>query len=328
MKSFRTEVEVKEHSLKIDYDTPVVFLGSCFATNIGNQFIQNRLNVLVNPNGVIYNPISVANTLKSIVQKQMFAEHDLNFYGEHWHSFLHHSSFSHSDKESCLRKINAKNAEAYDYLRKSRFLFITFGTAWVYQWADTEMIVSNCHKYPSGFFNRYLLNIEEIVDEYKQLLTELLVFNPNIQVVFTVSPVRHWKDGANGNQISKATLLLAIKSITEQFESCHYFPAYELLMDDLRDYRFYDDDMLHPAPVAIEYIWEKFKNCFFSANTLQYIKEMAKLEKANQHIPFNPNSESYQKFLRTHLHKVNQLEIKYPNRDFNADLEFFKSKII
>lgn len=328
MKNFRTEIQLKENPFKIEYNTKVMFLGSCFATNIGEKFKQSRIPVNVNPYGVIYNPMSVANTLNSIIKNHVYTESDLLIRDEKWHSFHHHSSFSDTNKENYLQRINNNNHQSHVYLKKTKFIFITFGTAWVYQWIKNNQIVSNCHKYPAKLFNRFKLNIDEIVNTYKKLLTELLVFNPNIKIIFTVSPVRHWKDGAHGNQLSKATLLLAIENLVDIFESCDYFPAYELLMDDLRDYRFYDDDMLHPNKLAIDYIWNKFEFCFFSKNTLEYQKEMSKLDKAISHRPFDTNSGSYQQFLINQIKKIEQYESHYPKTDFSQDLNFFKSKII
>ncbi len=328
MDNFRTEIKVEESIAKIDYDSNILFLGSCFATNIGEKFKSSRMNTMVNPYGVIYNPISVANTLESIINKREFKCEDLNLYGERWHSFLHHSSFSDRDKDACLHKINESNKNAHDYLKSANYIFITFGTSWVYQWIHNEKIVSNCHKYPAKEFNRFILNIDEIVSRYKKLLTELLVFNPKLKIVFTISPVRHLKDGAHGNQISKSTLMLAVDSIIEQFESCNYFPAYELLLDDLRDYRFYDVDMVHPNSVTIDYIWRKLESCFFSNKTLEYIKEMHKLVKAIGHKPYDSASESYQMFLKNQIEKVDYLIYKYPKVDFISDLNYFKSKII
>ncbi len=326
--SFRTEVEPNKHLSSIEYDSSVVFFGSCFANNIGEKFKQSRLNALVNPYGVIYNPYSVSNTIKSIINKRRFTASDLNYYNGLWHSFAHHSSFSDKDQDVCLTKMNDSNDLAYRCLKQANFVFVTFGTAWVYQLVDTEVVVSNCHKYPSKNFNRFILSVDEIVKIYKHLLTELFVFNPEVQVVFTVSPVRHWKDGAHGNQISKATLMLAIDSLTEQFESCSYFPAFELLMDDLRDYRFYDDDMLHPNNLAIEYIWNKFKSCFFSSKALQYQKEMIKLDKAIHHRPYDSTSESYQVFLKNQIEKIENHKTKFPNADFDIDLNYLRNKLI
>ena len=325
MNNFRTEIKVEPFKNKIEHDSKVMFLGSCFADNIGNKFSQYRLPAVVNPFGVIYNPMSVANTLQSIINNKTYNEQALRFYNDLWLSFDHHSSFSNQSKTDCLQSINDSCSQTHNYLKNSQFVFITFGTAWVYQLKESNQIVSNCHKYPAKSFNRYILNIEEIVTTYKKLLTELLVFNPNLKIIFTVSPVRHWKDGAHGNQISKSTLLMAIDSLCEIFESCHYFPAYELLMDDLRDYRFYSDDMLHPNNTAIEYIWSKFENCFFSPNTLEYKMEMLKLEKALNHKPFNPTSESHQLFIKKQIEIIELLMLKYPTVNLFDDLKTLKA---
>lgn len=328
MENFRTEIHIEDSNNKIEYNDPTLFIGSCFADNIGGKFTQCRLPSMINPFGVMYNPISVANTLSSIIHKKEYTESDLRFHNDLWLSFEHHGSFSDPNKEQCLQKINTSCNNAHIQLKKSKYLFITFGTAWVYQLNETSQIVSNCHKYAAKLFNRYMLNMDEIVDLYKSALTELLVFNPEVKIVFTVSPVRHWKDGAHGNMLSKATLLMAIDKICEMFESCSYFPAYEILMDDLRDYRFYSSDMIHPNSTAIDYVWSKFENCFFSTRTLEYKKEMTNLEKALNHKPFNSKTESHQKFLKNQYEKLKHLINKYPEINFSKDLAFLSTEII
>jgi len=321
MMNFRTEVNVDQHKKQIDYHTQSMFLGSCFATNIGGKFEKAGLNTLVNPYGVIYNPLSVANTIRSIVRQRVFNDEDLDYHNGLWNSFMHHSVFSDSDKERCLRKINENNILAHDKLKFSKFIFITFGTAWVYENKESNTIVSNCHKYPSKMFNRFKLNVERIINEYNNLIREIRSLNTDAELVFTVSPVRHWKDGAHENQLSKSTLLLAVDSIVEQNHNCSYFPAYEIVMDDLRDYRFYNEDMIHPNSVAVEYIWEKIKKCFFSTLTIEFIREMTNLDKAIQHKPFDSTAESYKTFLQGLLKKVFNIENKYPK----ANLEYIKS---
>ncbi|MGQ1786529.1 MULTISPECIES: GSCFA domain-containing protein [unclassified Saccharicrinis] len=328
MNNFRTEIKVDESVHKIEYDSQVMFLGSCFSDNMGNKFKEYRLPVLTNPFGVIYNPLSVANTLRSVIRNKTYTESELRYHNDLWLSFDHHGSFSKPDKNETLRLINDKCQISYEYLKRSRFIFITFGTAWVYQLKETNQIVSNCHKYAARCFNRYLLNIEEIVNTYKLLLTELLVFNPDLKIVFTVSPVRHWKDGAHGNQISKSTLMIAINNLCEMFESCSYFPAYEILMDDLRDYRFYAGDMLHPNSTAVEYIWEKFEISFFSTSTLHYKNEMLNLEKAVKHRALNPATDQHQRFLKKQIEKIEKLMITYPKTDFGNDLNVLRTEII
>ncbi|GAF03597.1 GSCFA domain-containing protein [Saccharicrinis fermentans] len=328
MSNFRTEINVDESIHKIEYDTQVTFLGSCFADNMGHKFKECRLPALTNPFGVIYNPLSVAKVLKSIIHNISYTQEDLHYHNEVWLSFDHHGSFSKNKKEETLQLINDQCRISHHILKESDFLFITFGTAWVYQLKENDQIVANCHKYPSGHFHRYMLDIEKIIATYQQVLTELLAFNPHLKIVFTVSPVRHWKDGAHGNQISKATLLLAINKLCGQFNNCHYFPAYELLIDDLRDYRFYAEDMLHPNSTAIEYIWDKFEKSFFSIRTLEYRNEMRKLEKAVKHRAFNPATEQHQRFLKNQIEKIERLKKKYPNTNFEKDLVQLRANII
>ena len=327
MEKFRTEVTVEPFQHKIEPHTKVMFVGSCFASNIGNKLNDCKFDASVNPFGVIYNPISVATTLTSIINNKKYTNSDLRYYNDLWLSFDHHSSFSNPDESTCLQHINKNCQSAHNYLNQCEFVFITFGSAWVYQLKETNQIVSNCHKYPANCFNRYMLNIDEIADTYTTLLKQLHEFNPNIKVIFTVSPVRHWKDGAHGNQISKSTLLMAIDSLCKLFEKCHYFPAYELLMDDLRDYRFYADDMLHPSPSAIEYVWQKFEQCFFSDNTLEYKKEMLNLTKALNHKATNVNSESHQIFLKNQLKKIENYILKYPHANFSEESTFVKKSL-
>ncbi|WP_262709415.1 GSCFA domain-containing protein [Saccharicrinis carchari] len=304
-----------------------MFLGSCFANNMGSKFSECKLGNLINPFGVIYNPISVGNSLSSIIHKKVYSDTDLQNYNNRWLSFDHHSSFSDSNKSKCLKKINESIQEAAEFLKECEFVFFTFGTAWVYQLKETNQVVSNCHKYPDRCFNRYLLSIDEVVDKYKTLMKQLRAFNPDIKVIFTLSPVRHWKDGAHENQISKSILMLAIDRLCTLFDNCDYFPAYELLLDDLRDYRFYADDMLHPSASAITYIWEKFEDCFFSVNTLEYKKEMLKLTKALNHTPFDVKSVSHQVFLKKQLKKIEEYISRYPHIDFTKDLATVKSQI-
>ncbi len=328
MQTFRTEIAVTPSENPIEFNSKIMFIGSCFAENMGDKCKKIKLPAIVNPYGIIYNPMSVSNTLRAIIERKQFTDKDLHYHNSLWLSFNHHGSFSHPDKEECLRNIHEATEISYTHLKETKYLFITFGTAWVYELIKTQKIVSNCHKYPARDFNRYILSIDNIVSTYQQLIKKLFDFNPELNIVFTVSPVRHWKDGANGNQISKSTLLLAINQLCMEFEKCTYFPAYELLIDDLRDYRFYADDMLHPSPTAVEYIWQKFENCFFSANTLHYKKEMLNLEKAFSHKAINPTSDSHQNFLKKQQKKIEELKVKYPSVDFSDEIVFLRNNII
>jgi hypothetical protein len=238
-----------------------------------------------------------------------------------WHSFLHHSRFSKTSPDEFLANANAAMANASAFLKSSDLLLITFGTAWVYRLKESGSIVSNCHKLPDNLFFRERLSVDEIVKNYNSLLSSLNRLNPSLRVIFTVSPIRHWKDGANGNQLSKSTLLLAIEEICKCSSNCEYFPAYEILMDELRDYRFYADDMLHPSNAAVEYIWKRFSDCYFSDETKGLIKEIAKISASANHRPFNSDNERHAIFKKSLLAQIEKLSAKHPNLDFAQEVE-------
>ncbi|MCZ4695616.1 GSCFA domain protein [Ancylomarina euxinus] len=301
---FRTKVNIPRSEFDFGYQKNAVMMGSCFVENIGAQLKSYKYQVDVNPFGVIYNPVSVCSSLRLLMEEKEFLEDDLNFHNDLWFSFYHHSKFSNSDLSLCLSDINDSIKKSSQELKEADFLFITFGTAWVYELLSSGKIVSNCHKLPAKDFNRYRLDVDEIVSIYKDLLVELLVFNPKIKVVFTVSPIRHWKDGANGNQLSKATLLLAVEQLSELFDQVSYFPSYEIVMDELRDYRFYTDDMLHISNSAIKYIWQRFLETYLSEESKQIQKQVEKFILAANHRPFNVTSESHQTFIKSSLAKL------------------------
>ena len=254
----RTTFNIDPSPIKINYETPSLFIGSCFAMEIGSQLAKGKLPVLINPSGSVYNPVSVANTLEHIIRNKKFTAKDLFYNNGQFISFYHYTDFTSEDREKCLFKINEMTEKAHQFLSDAKFLFITFGTSRVYKFKETGEIVSNCHKLPPDNFSRKLLTTGDIVTRWENTLNELKKFNKHINVIFTISPVRHWKDGAHGNQISKSILLLAVEELLSHSASLNYFPSYELVMDDLRDYRFYAEDMLHPSITAVNYIWEAF----------------------------------------------------------------------
>ena len=230
---FFTEVEIPDCPWKIDYQSGVMMMGSCFTENIGQKLADLKFNIDLNPFGILYNPVSLANSLRRLMQPRQFIASDLFFDQGSWNSFSHHSRFSGSDRDQVLNTINRQLEQSSLFLKSTRLLVITFGTAWVYEWIQNGQVVANCHKIPAKEFRRYRLTIDEIAKEYNELHTELLKFNPNIKMVFTVSPIRHWKDGAIENQLSKATLLLSINQLIKRpgKDLCYYFPSYEILMD-------------------------------------------------------------------------------------------------
>ena len=321
---FRTKVNIPRSEYKFGYQKNAMMLGSCFVENIGAKLKSYKYQVDVNPFGVIYNPVSVSNSLRLLMDERELCEDDLNFQNNLWFSFNHHSKFSNTDLSQCLFDINKGIKESSKNLKEADFLFITFGTSWVYELLSSGTIVSNCHKLPAKDFNRYRLNVDEIVSIYKDLLVELLVFNPKIKVIFTVSPIRHWKDGANGNQLSKATLLLAIDQLIELFDQVLYFPSYEIVMDELRDYRFYSEDMIHLSDVALKYIWQRFSDIYITEGSKQVQKQIEKFILAANHRPFNVKSDSHQTFIRSSLAKIDEFLILNPSinlDDLIANLE-------
>ncbi len=323
---FRTIVNPSQLDEKLGYKAKTLFMGSCFATNIGELLQERQFPVMVNPFGVLYNPFSVAQSINTLLAGKPFTEEQLLFHSGLWSSFYHHSSFSSPDKEICLQQINTSLEEGFQFLRSASFLVITLGTTWVYQHRKGRMVVANCHKVPSKEFDRMPMSEEEIVQLMGYAILKLREELPNLKIILTISPIRHWKDGAVQNMISKATLIMAAQKLCVAFPSCSYFPAYEIMMDDLRDYRFYAEDMLHPSDQAIAYIFEKFRSCAIDEESNAIMNEVEKLVKATKHRPFNPNGEDYQKFLSNHLKQTQALQERYPFLNLQGIEEKFESK--
>ncbi len=315
---FRTRVEIETVQSRVDYDSRICMLGSCFAENIGQRLKYYRFRTELNPCGIVYNPMSVANVLKLMLEKYRFTEKDLLYNADKWVSLYHHGCFSAPTKELCLEHINERLGRAADGFEKTDLLLMTFGTAWVYRYKERGMIVANCHRFPAGDFERFCLTPEEIVGVYRLLIRQLREVNPKLRIVFTVSPIRHWKDGAHGNQLSKAVLLLAIDRLVQEFPEVYYFPAYEIVMDELRDYRFYGEDMLHISSLAVEYIWEKFKETWISPAIEPLMKRVDKLNKSLAHRPFLPESDAYRMFQQRLRQEIETLQQMNQNIDFTS----------
>ena len=326
----KTEVELPKFKKKLGYRHQSLMIGSCFAENIGNYLQERCLPVMVNPFGIQYNPLSIANSLEQLMNRKNFTENDLFFSNGLYNSFSHHSRFSGPDPAKVLIKINSGAAEAYTYLKNATHLFITFGTSWVFQHKQSGKVVSNCHKLPAAIFNHNRLSVDRITEIWVPLINQLRVINPNLHLVFTVSPIRHLKDGAHENQLSKATLLLAIETLISNScdELISYFPSYELVLDELRDYRFYATDMAHLSELAIDYIREKFAETIFDQEAQSIINEIDKLIQALKHKPFNRLGKGYISFIEAQAGKLDQLRINYPFVDFNPLTRKFDEKII
>jgi hypothetical protein len=302
-----------------------MFIGSCFASSIAAKMAMGRMPVMVNPAGTVYNPASVCNTLDTLISEKEFVADDLFFHGGTYLSFYHYTDFSSPNGDDLIEKINRTSREALSFLSKASFLFITFGTARVYRLKKSGIIVSNCHKLPASYFEPHLLSVSEIVFLWSRQLERLHSLFPSMKFVFTVSPVRHMKDGVHGNQVSKSILFLAIEELLKHPVSPIYFPAYELLMDDLRDYRFYADDMLHPSASAIDYIWEAFSSSFMVDKTMNLWNECVKISKARQHRFNSESSANSLKFAEKMIRHINELEEKLPEIDLSADRIYFQS---
>ncbi len=309
---FRTKIEATPYPFQIQYRDSLLFIGSCFSDNIGQKLSESGFNTLINPFGVLYNPVSIANGIEILLEDRRFTSKDLFEYKGLFHSFYHHGKFSLNTENETLKVINESITQHREQLLKTDILFITFGTAFVYEHIERDIIVSNCHKLPAKNFRHYMLDVNEIVSRYKVLLNKLLSLNPKLKIVATVSPVRHWKNGAHRDQLSKSTLLLSIHRLQQDFEALFYYPSYEILMDDLRDYRFYKEDMLHPNSIAVNYIYEHFRTCFYTAETQKLEQEVIKLKKALNHRPINPNTQAHQDFVKATRLKMESLIEKHP----------------
>lgn len=320
---FRTEVQAPAFDFTIDHENQGLMMGSCFTDNIGLKLQNYKYPVLINPFGVQYNPMSVLKGLKRIRKEAYFSGEDLMQFQGKWLSFYHDTGFSNADAEKTIEEINTSLQNACQVYEKSDYMLITFGTAWVYTFQKSGEIVSNCHKIPAKEFTRRRLTVEEITLSWEKELNTILRERPAMQFVFTVSPVRHWKDGPFENQLSKATLLLAIENLCNVFDQVHYFPAYEIMMDDLRDYRFYSTDLLHPNDVAVAYIWERFKESFFHPNVEYLHKKLEKLRQARNHKIYSLDSSATKQFAQKQLTYIESLEKELPRADFIEEKTYF-----
>ncbi|MFW5820905.1 MAG: GSCFA domain-containing protein [Bacteroidota bacterium] len=315
---FRTEINIEPSHFQISYKDPIALIGSCFTKNIGKRLQEILFISDINPFGVVYNPLSVKRSLELLMSEKKYSEGELEYYNGKYFSWEHHSDFSGSKPELTLKKINEKIKTSSSFLKTAKYLFISMGTAWVYRLKTTRQVVCNCHKLPAANFHRELLSIEEITEEYEKLIKDLRKYNPEIRIIFTLSPVRHWKDGAHANQISKSVLNIALDNTINKYEDiCGYFPSYEILLDDLRDYRFYEEDLLHPNQQAIDYIWEKFSDSYFSKETKAYISKIEKLVRAASHKFFDPGSKASGEFRQKQTQKLEQMKKELPFLDWN-----------
>ena len=322
MTQFRTAIELPEGKHSITHRSRLLLAGSCFAGNIGAMLADRKFRIESNPFGILYNPLSIATMLTRVIDGEEFtaSSPEIFEHGGKWHSILHHSDFSQNSKEQLLETINSRLAKAHNAAKECDIVIVTLGTAYAYTRTSDNAVVGNCHKLPASTFTRRLLDIEEIANAMSTVIDRFRSINPQIKFMFTISPIRHLRDGAHDNQKSKATLLLATDRIMSLYpDNTLYFPAYEILLDELRDYRFYADDMVHPSSVAVGYIWECFGKCYFNDSTARLNNEVEQIIRGMEHRPFDATSEASKGFLENLIKKIEAIEKRHPYLDFENE---------
>ena len=310
--NFTTKIPITQNANPIDYNSKIVSFGSCFAENMGDKLLYYKFQTQVNPFGIIFNPFSIEKLIERVVLQRYFTKDDIFFFNERWHCYEVHSELSDADAEVVLSKLNRILSDTQKQLQQATHIIITYGTSWVYRHIETNGIVANCHKVPQKQFSKELLSIDSIQKSIQNTVSLIATLNPKCNFIFTVSPVRHLKDGFVENQVSKAHLIAAIYATTNtKQQTLNYFPSYEIMMDELRDYRFYADDMMHPSSMAIDYIWERFAATQIDASAITTMELVQTIQKGLAHRPFNPNSESHQKFEANLKEKIATLEAQY-----------------
>ena len=326
---FHFEFDVKKISTPIAHQHKLLLIGSCFTENIGEKLRKQKFQVLENPHGILFNPISVTGALTDYIENKQYGENDLFEYNEAWHSWHHHSKFSGLSAQESLDKINASNNQTHAYIKGADFLMITLGSAWTYTLTPNALnarvgsVAANNHKAPASWFAKKLLTPEETISALDNVLYRSSGINPQLQIIFTISPVRHLREGVIENNRSKAVLIQAVHTLAERKDNVYYFPAYELVIDDLRDYRFYAEDLVHPNYHATQYVWEKFTGACMSDETRNLMEEIASINLAFNHKAFNPHSEQHKKFLRSYYEKTKALQDKYAYLNFKDELQYF-----
>ncbi len=325
---FQLPIHIEPINPPVTYTDKIMLIGSCFTEHIGNYLSKVKFKVLQNPNGILFDPLSVCNSLITYIDNKQYNEKDLFYLNDGWHSWQHHSRFSNPEKEVCLNNINTSKTQAHQFLKQADWLIITLGTSFVYNFSEEvpkdlnkhdHVHAANCHKAPAKHFNKTLCTIEQIVAAFDEVLYRLLHFNENLKIIFTVSPVRHARDGVVENNRSKARLIESVHHMVHKFDNLYYFPAYEIVIDVLRDYRFYDIDLVHPNYAATEYVLDKFAESCISRESQVMMEEIRKIIISKNHKPFNPASDQHKAFLqRLHL-QTSRLQEKYPYLDLEEE---------
>ena len=326
MMKMMLEVDIKSPAKKINYSDRIFLIGSCFTEHIGRRLQELKFPVTQNPNGILFDPVSVCDSLQSYIKLKNYKQGDLFYLNELWQSWNHHSIFSGMDAENVLLNINLSQREAHEKLKQATWLIITLGSSFSYQLVQHDQPVANCHRAPGQWFNKNLLSVENIVSILANIIEDLKAFNPELKIIFTISPVRHIRDGVVENNRSKARLIEAVHQIVEKSSNAYYFPAYELVLDVLRDYRFYDVDLVHPNYAATEFVFEKFEESFIDPAAEAVMEEIKKISSGYRHKPFQPDTLSHLSFLKSNFEKVKTLQEKLPHLDFSKELTYFSKR--
>lgn len=323
--NFHLEFSPKPFNTKIVHQNNLFLIGSCFSENIGSKFKQHKFSVLENPNGILFNPVSISKSITSYIENKQYSKVDLFYQNELWNSWEHHTRFSDVDLDVCLNRINASQQQAHQFIKTADWVFITLGSAFVYE-LENKSIVANCHKVPTDKFKKKLLSVEDVLAVLDHVMHRIFMHNPTAKIMFTISPVRHLRDGFVENNRSKAVLIQAVHHLVNKFNKLFYFPAYELVIDDLRDYRFYAEDLVHPNYAATNYVWDKLVDCCIDENTIQLMKQLNEINAAVNHKSFNPTTEAHQKFIDTTLSKINTIKKIHPHINFINDESYLKAQ--
>nr|WP_315222366.1 GSCFA domain-containing protein [uncultured Flavobacterium sp.] len=314
---FRTQIPISKANNPIDYNSKIVSIGSCFAENMADKFDYFKLQNATNPFGIIFNPVSIENIIRRVIEQDFFTEKDIFFHNDLWHCYEVHSELSDPNKDHFLENLNQIIQTTTSQLSSATHLIITYGTSWIYRNTESNNIVANCHKVPQKQFFKELLSVDVILKSIQNTVDLIRTLNPNINFIFTISPVRHIKDGFVENQRSKSHLIVALHETFDLgLSAFNYFPSYEIMMDELRDYRFYAEDMLHPNQLAINYIWQRFSESFIDETAFTTMNQILEIQKGLTHRSFNPNSEQHQAFLSKLRLKINAVEEQWPHIKF------------
>lgn len=321
--NFHLTFSINPLSPSIRYSDKILLMGSCFAEEMGALLDQHKLQVTQNPHGILYNPLSITNALHSYLDGKLYTEADLFQHDDWWHSWEHHSRFSAYAPGAALEKINAAQRKGMALMEEADWLVITLGTAFSYQLKETGRLVGNCHKVPGNMFYKKMLTAEEIITALDNAMHRLFFRNRKVRIIFTVSPVRYVRDGVVENNLSKAILLQAVHHMVNKFDRLYYFPAYELVMDDLRDYRFFKEDLVHPNAIAIQYVWEHFTKYALAPAELSLMHAVQEIRQAMAHRPFGPETPQHRQFLARYAEKVRALQAAHPFVDLSPEAAYF-----